>query len=362
VQANPAIQAEGFCDRTIVIASPRPRFRAFVVTTLTQLGYAHLMRLFLTIDTEYSAGLHRSLGIEGLQENFDRSIGGNTPNGAVGIAYQMDVLDRFGLKGVFFVDPMPALVFGIGAIRRIVEPIIARGHDVQLHIHTEWLEFASAPPVKGTGTHIKDFSANAQVALITYAIETLQAAGAARPVAFRAGNYGANDDTLRALTACGIRYDSSFAPGLAVSDCAITLAPSQTRPLVHCGVVEVPIGAISVGRGARRHAQITALSAREMVDAVRHAAAQGCDSFTIVSHSFELMNRKRTAVNHIVKRRFEQFCAHVARLPGVTSGTYQDMPPVVGPATIQPLLPANTIRTAMRVGEQAVSNWLYGRK
>jgi hypothetical protein len=320
------------------------------------------MRLFLTVDTEYSAGLHRTLGVQGLQENFDRSVGGHTPNGAVGIAYQMDVLDRCGLKGVFFVDPMPALVFGIGAIQRIVEPISLRGHDVQLHLHTEWLEFAIAPPVNGTGTHIKDFSVDAQIALITYASETLQAAGAARPVAFRAGNYGANDDTLRALSACGIHYDSSFAPGLAVSDCAIALEPSQTRPLEHCGVIEVPIGAISVGGNARRHAQITALSAREMVDAVRHAAALGSDSFTIVSHSFELMNRKRTAVNHIVKRRFERFCEQVARLPGVSSGTYQDTPPILGPATIDPLLPANSIRTMMRVGEQAVGNWLYGRK
>ena len=59
-----------------------------------------------------------------------------TPDGEVGIEYQMDVFDRHGLKAVFFVDPMPALVWGVEAISDVVGPIVARGHDVQLHLHS----------------------------------------------------------------------------------------------------------------------------------------------------------------------------------------------------------------------------------
>src|SRR3546814_9494722 len=41
------------------------------------------------------------------------------------------------------------------------------------------------------------------------AADMLVRAGAPEPVAFRAGNFGANDDTLRALDALGFLFDSS---------------------------------------------------------------------------------------------------------------------------------------------------------
>lgn len=66
--------------------------------------------VYFTIDTEYSAGLYANLGQASRQENFACSIKCETPTGAIGIEYQMDVFDRYGLKAVFFVDPMPALI------------------------------------------------------------------------------------------------------------------------------------------------------------------------------------------------------------------------------------------------------------
>jgi hypothetical protein len=118
----------------------------------------------------------------------------------------MDVFERHGIKAVFFVDPMPALVWGTAAIEDVVGPIVVRGHDVQLHIHTEWLELAGDANPLGmrTGMNIKDFGVEEQCVLLDYARGVLIAAGAPGPVAFRAGNYGANDDTLRALAQLGI--------------------------------------------------------------------------------------------------------------------------------------------------------------
>jgi peptidoglycan/xylan/chitin deacetylase (PgdA/CDA1 family) len=100
--------------------------------------------VYITIDTEYSAGIYAREGFACRQSNFDRSIAGITSDGSAGISYQMDVFDRYGLKAVFFVDPMPALIWGVDSIADIVGPITERGHDVQLHLHTEWLEFAGA--------------------------------------------------------------------------------------------------------------------------------------------------------------------------------------------------------------------------
>ncbi len=160
--------------------------------------------VYITIDTEYAS----SLAGLGRAENFARSIAGETPEGPAGVFYKMRLMERCGLKGVFFVDPMPALIWGVAAIEDVVGPIVEHGHDVQLHLHTEWLAFANgANPLPGrSGANLKDFTFEEQCILIDYAALTLGAAGAPRPVAFRAGNYGANDDTLRALDlhACSI--------------------------------------------------------------------------------------------------------------------------------------------------------------
>ncbi len=111
----------------------------------------------------------------------------------------MDQLNAYDLKAVFFVDPLPALICGPRAVAEIVEPILTAGHDVQLHIHSEWLEFAPDKPLDGkTGRNMSDFTLDEQIWLISKGIDLLVQSGAPRPVAFRSGNYGANDDTLRA--------------------------------------------------------------------------------------------------------------------------------------------------------------------
>lgn len=321
--------------------------------------------LYITIDTEYSPEHFRRSGGVTHVDNFARSIAGETRDGAAGIFYQMSVLERHGLKAVFFVDPMPALVWGLQAIADIVEPIVARGHDVQLHLHSEWLEFAStANPVSGlVGRDIKDFTFDQQRKLLDYARGVLVEAGAPTPIAFRAGNYGANDDTLRTLTAAGMQYDTSHCPGIAASDCAISLGANDRDPIEHCGVIEVPIGCIEGPGGRLRHFQLTALTDVEIIAALRHAVRQGQSSITLVSHSFELLSRDRLRINRIVKRRFERICAALEAMPGASTATYTSHPPQVDPAhSVSQPLPHNPLRTIRRYAAQAVSNRFYGSR
>ena len=323
-----------------------------------------MTQLYLTIDTEYSSALFQRLGKAARTENFARSIVGETLGGAAGIFYEMDVLERHGLKAVFFVDPMPALVWGVEAVADVVGPIVARGHDVQLHLHSEWLQFAgegSLLPGR-TGRDIKNFSLDEQYKLLGYARDTLIAAGAPAPVAFRAGNYGANDDTLRALAGLRMRYDSSHCPGISASDCAISMGENDRDPCEHCGVVEVPIGCIEGPHGGLRHFQLTALTTAEIVAALRYAARRGQISMTLVSHSFELLSRDRQRINHIVKRRFERLCAALETMPDVSTATYAAQPPGVATGSASRPLPHNPLRTVRRYGEQALSNMLYGSR
>ena len=324
-----------------------------------------MTNLYFTIDTEYSPAVFRRSGAAGRAENFASSILGRTREGDAGIVFEMDVLDRHGLKAVFFVDPMPALVWGVAAIADVVGPIVARGHDVQMHLHSEWLEFAGANnPVQGrTGRDIQDFTFDDQCKLLDYAREVLVAAGAPVPVAFRAGNYGASDDTLRALAALGVRYDSSHCPGIVDAPCAISLDAEDRDPVEHCGVIEVPIGCIQKRHGHLRHFQLTALTDVEICAALRYAARLGQDSMTLVSHSFELLSRDRRKINRIVRRRFESLCVALEKMPRVTTATYADHPPMAGTQTRVNLpLPHNPLRTLHRYTEQALGNLLYGAR
>ncbi len=324
-----------------------------------------MVALYVTIDTEYEPGFTAKHGAGSRAANFDRAIRGATPAGDVGIFHQMDVFDRHGLKAVFFVDPMPALLWGTGAIADVVEPILTRGHDVQLHLHTEWLAIAGDANPLGVsrGPNLKDYSFDEQCRLLELATDVLMDAGAPRPVAFRAGNYGANDDTLRALAHVGFTHDSSHPPGLMEGACEIALGEEDRVPIKRHGVVEVPIGCIGDAFGGLRHAQLTALSYREIIAALRHARKQGEESFTIVSHSFELLCRKRTRVNKVVSRRFEKVCEAIAAMTDVETATYADKPPepvceaVQEPASVMPAAP---LLNGSRLVEQALANALYG--
>lgn len=323
-----------------------------------------MTNVLITIDTEYSAGMVARKGTSCREENFARSIACETPGGAVGIEYQMDQFDRHGLKAVFFVDPMPGLVWGVEAIADVVRPIVSRGHEVELHLHPEWLEFAGAnnPLGNKTGRNIKDFSFEDQCTLLSRAREILIAAGGPNPTAFRAGNYGANDDTLRALHEVGIAIDTSHCPGIANSECDISLSSDVHTPITHHGTLEMPIHCIEAAKGRKRHCQLTALSAREIISASRHANKAGLANLILVSHSFELLSRDRKTINSVVKHRFESVCKQLAGLQGVATCGFAD----IGEEHFDradggdALLPHNPIRTLQRLIEQSISNLRYG--
>lgn len=166
---------------------------------------------------------------------------------------------------------------------------------------------------------------------------------------------------LRALAEIGIAYDTSHCPGIARSACRISLRPEDRHVQRHCGTIEVPIGSIAGPGGRLRHYQLTALTARELLDGTRHAAMRGQPVLTLVSHSFELLSRDRTRANALVRRRFTEFCTGVSAMPGVTTATYSGNPPAISDRAVAPL-PHSALRTGRRLVEQALANALYGAK
>jgi hypothetical protein len=128
--------------------------------------------VFLTVDVEF-AWRHYAAGYD-VDTIYARSI---EPAG-VGLSFQLAQLARHGLKACFFVDPMPALVFGIDPVRRMVETILAAGQEVQLHIHPNWRGAdASDRKTRYGRFQLHEYGADEQRALLVTATELLVAAG-----------------------------------------------------------------------------------------------------------------------------------------------------------------------------------------
>ena len=311
-------------------------------------------RVLITIDTEL-AWRHFARGAgwpEQLALSYD-------PAG-VGVPYQLAMLARFGLKACFFVDPMPALVYGLAPVRAMVEPILAAGQEVQLHLHSFWWDLARGRRDQAR-FELTQFDADEQYRLITLARDLLVEAGAPAPTAFRSGSYAANADTLAALGGLGLRHDSSHNGAEHPWPSALPLPPASIDP-VGCGtLIEVPVSQIGAGRGGLRPFQICALSAGEMRAALRHAVASAHPLVTIVGHSFELASRDGRRVNRLVRGRFDRLCAFLAdnraTMPTVA---FADLPPPCAVAASRPL-PPRRLRTARRLAEQAWGDLRYER-
>lgn len=319
--------------------------------------------VLVTVDTELSALLHKR-GFSA-RANLESSIVGRCRAGDFGIGWQMDRLEAQGLKGVFFVDPMPALVHGEALIADIVGPIIARGHEVQLHIHTEWLEWVQNSPVGGRlGQNLRDFSPEDQATLLGLATDLIAHAGAPRPTAFRAGNYGADDNSLIALARLGLTWDSSVNAPYLGGSCRISASPDQIGAIKLHDMIELPIAGLHDRPQHIRPAQICALSAVEMRAALDHAARHRHPAFVIVTHSFEMLSRDRMRPNRAVMRRFDQLCRAIASHPGLNSAGFGDLDPAIIDTTDTPMarLAPNIWRTGWRVIEQALMTWRYERQ
>ena len=320
-----------------------------------------MTQVLVTVDTELSALLHQR-GVS-LTANYASSILGECDGGAFGIAWQMTQLERSGLKGVFFVDPLPALIYGEAWLGDVIGPIVARGHEAQLHIHTEWLRWVKESPVGGrTGQNLADFSLEDQKILLALAADVLTRAGAPKPIAFRAGNYGADDNSLRALAALGLAWDSSVNAPYLETYCRIGVGVDQVGAIGRHGVTELPVAGIYDRAGHIRPAQICALSAREMRDALHHAAAAQHPAFVIVTHSFETLSRNRVRANHSVTTRFKAMCNVIAAHDQLSSAGFADLDPIALVSGTAARLSPNRVRTLMRIAEQAIATWRYERQ
>jgi len=280
-----------------------------------------MLNVFITIDTEiwpFSPDWP-TRPFSSRPRDFSREVEayiyGKTPEGEFGVPYQAQLLEDNGLAATFFVESLYAGVAGMGHLKDTVRLIQSKRQDVQLHVHTEWLgeitDSALPPEFK---QNIKEFTVAEQTQIIAAGLRNLEAAGAENPCAFRAGNYGANFDTLRALAKNGIAFDSSHNTCYLGKTCDMPTPEPLLQPESLYGVHEFPVSFFSDYPGHYRHLQLCACSSLEVKNALLQAWRNEWYSIVLVLHSSELVkiHEGKVTPDRTQIRRFQELCTFLA--------------------------------------------------
>lgn len=298
------------------------------------------MKVYLSFDIEVWCNDWQQLDAR-FPGSFDRYIYGRSSRGNYALPKTLEILQRHGLLGVFFVEPLFSARFGERYLREIVQLIASAGQDVQLHLHPEWTDEIRPmliPDCDSKRQHLIHYSLDEQVALIGWGKQALENI-LGRPItAFRAGSFAANSDTFAALASNGIPFDSSLNGCMWVDGSDLRQPIAQGAPWYHGPVTTFPVAVFRDGFGRFRPAHVGACAFAEFRQALLDAQAGGCEHFVIVSHNFEMLKSQRADPDLIVVRRFERLCSFLAEHPDLfqvgsfaaPSGTSIWQTPVVG--------------------------------
>ena len=186
---------------------------------------AHMKQILITCDTEVGE-LHA-----GKTDAFEIFIKGETGGMEVGVRLINDLASKYGAAVEHFVDVYPHERYGEDKFKRLCQEIISGGHGINLHTHP-------------SGKYDKNrkfmcqYSLDEQIEIINFGKQKIKEWTGMDVFAHRAGGYGANDDTLRALRINDIFIDSSFF--YKNINCAINY-DYVNKTSKKCGVLQLPV-------------------------------------------------------------------------------------------------------------------------
>jgi len=254
----------------------------------------------ISVDTEFSTHLE------------DIGIIGKINGKQYGIPMIADLLDRYGLKATFYVDVYTNKDEYTSALRTICLMLKDRGHDLQLHTHPCGL---FDPRREG----MKDYNLNEQIEIIHKGQVLFWEWFGKVPIAHRAGDWFANENTLNALIANNIFVDSSLFFGW--PNCQLNqLAITQNSAVNYEGLLELPATSFRCfDLGLFSPYRLLSTDGNSFYETwfiLKSMQAQGAKLITTVYHSFSFLqwNNKRSqywaSSNRI--RKFEKFLKYLS--------------------------------------------------
>lgn len=232
-----------------------------------------MKKILLTCDTEIG---DRGIGLENA---FSILVNGDFGSRSVGINLMEDIADSYSAKITHFVDVYQPLYQN--EICRLCEKIKRRGHEIGLHTH---------PVSKYGKNYMYEYSFDEQCEIISFGRRLIEDVIGEKPIVHRAGSYGANNDTLRALHSNGIYIDSSLYYGNSrcriESDCVNEICKINN-------VWEVPVTVYKTKGLIRQHYVKLDYKFGSNVDTIIEVLNKMNEDSTIVLffHSFNFLNR-----------------------------------------------------------------------
>jgi len=276
--------------------------------------------VFITIDTEHSIGGAfadpRFKPVGSNRRIYCRIRGEN-----YGIPLIMDIADQFGLKASFFLEVLNRYYFGEAQSRSVAEYILKRGHDLQLHLHPNYLNFSMPDPASlRYSDHLNRYSLEQQKEFIAEGRNTLTRYGASHLNAFRAGNYSADDNTLTALAENHFLVDSSYNKAFIGKPCMLTRFDLPDALKIG-DIYEFPVTNFSeaniFGGFRYRPLDLNGASFGQIRQVLDGAVECGVKNVTMILHSFSFVNPRdvqyqKAAPRKLIIRRFKNVCRYLS--------------------------------------------------
>jgi peptidoglycan/xylan/chitin deacetylase (PgdA/CDA1 family) len=268
------------------------------------------MRVYVTFDVEVWCDGWSDLDAR-FPKAFERYYFGRSEAGGYALPKTLEILERHGLTGVFFVEPLFSARFGSSYLDRVTRLIAGASQDIQLHLHPEWTDEIRPPPIEnvsGKRQHLVHYTEDEQTQLIGAARRLLETSKGSAVDTFRAGSFAANRATYRALARNGIALDSSLNSDFDYAAGSIQGLADWAGERTIEGVQVFPVSVFRDGFGRMRPAQVNACGAAEIRRALLDARARGCQHFVLVSHNFDMLKAGTSDPDWFVVRRFEELC------------------------------------------------------
>ena len=236
----------------------------------------------------------------------------------LGVPLICDILARHDLKATFFLEPFNEELGYPGETEPVAHYLVERDQDVQLHIHPNHVSYGlhkAGKPHQRTD-QMAELDRERQKELVIRGADLLEKWTGTRPVAFRAGNMGASEETLLALSDAGLRIDSSYTFPYVGGQCRFDETERYNGSKCYGDVLEVALSAYQQpklpGLHPSKPVDLMGSSFEECRDAVQMICDAGGDAVVIL-HSFSLFKVRDKQynggkLNRVVTRRFERFC------------------------------------------------------
>ena len=240
----------------------------------------------------------------------------------LGLPLIVDILEAHGLAATFFLEPFNDELGYPGQTEPVCKYLMDRGQDVQLHVHPNHVHYGrhvADLPYKRTD-NIADLEPDQQRAMLIEGADRLERWTGRRPVAFRAGNMGACEETLEQLPAAGIHLDSSYTFVHSRSRCQFSPEQPYNGSRWYGDVLELALSGFYQPNvpplRSCKPLDLLGISFEECRDAIRRICGAGAEAVVIL-HSFSLFKVRSIQydggrLNRIVARRLRRLCRWLA--------------------------------------------------